>query len=142
MTSTEALADELAQVEDVTTTLRLAQEAVRAAQEARNAVARDLVRGGFTLRDTGALLGLTHTAVAKVTREDWGPYRPQTAADRLQAAREAFDAAKRAQKLREERYAMGYRQETRTFYGERDTPVCDEQEQRVRWAGFHQPAGA
>lgn len=133
-----ALAEALASVEDVQACLDLAEQALDAARAARDTVARELVEGGFSSREAGALLGVSHVHVLKVSRPDWGPARTDSASQRLAVAREAYAAALHAQKLREERYAMGYRQETRTFYGETDTPVCDEQESRVRWAGWHQ----
>ena len=129
-------------LDEIATIVTLAEQAAEQARAARDALLLELRDIGFSLRECAGLLGMSYQRVQQVERAaraaGWGTMPAQTAADRLQAARDAFQAAKRAQKLREERYAMGYRAETRTFYGERDTPVCDEQEQRVRWAGFYE----
>ena len=125
--------------------VELAEEAQRAAYAARDAVIVALRQEGFSLRETAALVGVTFQRVSQVDArskaEGWGEMRPQTAAERLQTAREAFQAAKHAQKLREERYAMGYRTETRAFYGAPDAPQAEETETPVRWQGFYQAAG-
>ena len=137
-----ALAETLAGLEDVQEVLRLAEAAQAAALAARDAMIRDLRQGGFSQQETATLLGITKQRVSQIERAGWGEMPAQTASDRLAFARECFQAAKHAQKLREERRAMGYARETAIFYGERDTPLSDEQEQRVRWSGFYQAAGA
>jgi len=69
---------------------------------------------------------------------EWGNVPKRTAAEQLQTARDAYQAAKNAQEVRCERYAMGYASEERSFYGDTDAPQSDEAEQRVTWAGMYE----
>lgn len=125
-------------LEAVSTVLDHAETAYQAALSARDAMVSELRSAGFTQAETASLLGISNQRVSQIERAGWKGAPVTSASERLQTAREAYGAAKTAQKLREENYAMGYKAETAVFYGERDTPISDEQEDRIKWAGFHQ----
>lgn len=87
------------------------EKALSIAQEAKRASVVELVQSGLTYREVGALLELSHQRVGQLVKahaEAWGPVPVYTAADHLQAARAAFQAARIAQESRCEAYAMGY----------------------------------
>ena len=104
-----------------------------------------LLAEGVTYREAADLLGVSFARIgqwAKTAQRDsaasWGPVPTHGAADRLQAARDAFTAAQAAQAERETDYAMGYATERKAFYGDPSVSTYEGAEDRVRFAGFHQ----
>ena len=139
------LADLLDQQDNVT----LLTAALTAATERRDRTACAMIDAGeLNSTDVAVMLGCTKANVSRITKRvrglDWGPGTGDlrsTPRDRLQAARDAHTCALVAQEERCTEYAMGYREETKAFYGDGSVAAYEGAEARVRWSGFYEGAG-
>ena len=119
-----------------------------AATERRDRTATAMVDAGeLSSTDVAVMLGCTKANVSRITKRvrglDWGPGTGDlrsTRADRLRAARDAHTCAVVAQEERCTDYAMGYREETKAFYGDASVAAYEGAESRVRWSGFYEGA--
>ncbi len=100
----------------------------------------------WTLQAVADHYGLTRERIRQIVKRHHAsqPVLTETAGERAQRAREAFQLARHAQDLRAERYAMGYAEETKAFYGDESVAQADETEQRLlwRWQDWHQTSEA
>lgn len=93
---------------------------------------------GMTYRDASEVFGVSVARVGQIVARERSKVTPDTPAQRLERAREAFRNAVHAQQLREERETGGNATERRAFYGDPDESPADVVEAPIRWKGFYE----